>query len=175
MDGKGRLKMLSPIREFIRRVYPPSHSLSRPLGTYFQELLGVWNSRRQLPSGTLASDLVAQLGNINELILEGLMTEDKFALTQMGNTIITLNSFSTTMLMGESPLLQKLPALIKVTGDAALRWKYTCIILLDPDYHYLSKDPEALIEEGVQYFNEGTHPTRTGAVISALKCPYTNC
>ncbi|KAJ7912670.1 P-loop containing nucleoside triphosphate hydrolase protein, partial [Mycena leptocephala] len=38
MDGKGRLKMLSPIREFIRRVYPPSHSLSRPLGTYFQEL-----------------------------------------------------------------------------------------------------------------------------------------
>ncbi|KAJ7895776.1 hypothetical protein B0H13DRAFT_2523690, partial [Mycena leptocephala] len=31
IDVKGRLKILSPVREYIRQVCPPSHSLSRPL------------------------------------------------------------------------------------------------------------------------------------------------
>ncbi|KAJ7835104.1 P-loop containing nucleoside triphosphate hydrolase protein, partial [Mycena olivaceomarginata] len=38
IDAKGRLKALSPVREYIRRVHPPSMSLSRPLRMYFQEL-----------------------------------------------------------------------------------------------------------------------------------------
>ncbi|KAJ7805480.1 P-loop containing nucleoside triphosphate hydrolase protein, partial [Mycena leptocephala] len=38
VDVQGRLKALSPIREYIRRAYPPSHSLSRPIRTYFHEL-----------------------------------------------------------------------------------------------------------------------------------------
>ncbi|KAJ7312642.1 P-loop containing nucleoside triphosphate hydrolase protein, partial [Mycena albidolilacea] len=44
IDAKGRLKALSPIREYIRRVHPPSPSVSRPLRTYFQDLLKLWQS-----------------------------------------------------------------------------------------------------------------------------------
>ncbi|KAJ7861489.1 hypothetical protein B0H13DRAFT_1459193, partial [Mycena leptocephala] len=38
IDVKGRLKILSPVGEYIRRAYPPSLALSRPVRTYFQEL-----------------------------------------------------------------------------------------------------------------------------------------
>ncbi|KAJ7928345.1 hypothetical protein B0H13DRAFT_2311624 [Mycena leptocephala] len=69
LDVKGRLKALSPVREYIRRAYPPSVSLVRPLRTYFQNLLEVWESNRELPSGDLVPDLISHLGNINQLIL----------------------------------------------------------------------------------------------------------
>ncbi|KAJ7793847.1 P-loop containing nucleoside triphosphate hydrolase protein, partial [Mycena leptocephala] len=68
IDVKGRLKALTPVREYIRRAYPPSLSLSRPLRIYFQALLEVWRSKRELTSGNLAPHLVSHLGNINQLI-----------------------------------------------------------------------------------------------------------
>ncbi|KAJ7928361.1 P-loop containing nucleoside triphosphate hydrolase protein, partial [Mycena leptocephala] len=45
IDVKGQLKALSPVREYIRQAYPPSHCLYKPLRTYFQELLELWESR----------------------------------------------------------------------------------------------------------------------------------
>ncbi|KAJ7828977.1 P-loop containing nucleoside triphosphate hydrolase protein, partial [Mycena leptocephala] len=38
VDIKGHLKALSPIREYIKRAYPPSPSMAKPLRTYFQDL-----------------------------------------------------------------------------------------------------------------------------------------
>jgi hypothetical protein len=176
VDVKGRLKALSPVREYIKRAYPPSNSLSRPLRTYFQELLEVWESKRQLSSGNLAPQLVSNLGNIHQLILEGLFTEDKSAWITIGDTIITLVSLSSIVLKGGTPLSQKLPHLIEETGDAALRWRYAREILAHSNaYHSLIQDPETLIEEGVQYFNKGTHPISEGDGVSAVNCPNTKC
>jgi hypothetical protein len=162
IDVKGRLKTLSPVREYIRRSHPPSQSLSRPLRTYFQDLLELWKSRCQLLSSNLAPELVGYLGNLNQLILEGVMTEDNSARIAIGESIITLNSFSAVMLKGCSPLLQRLPRLIEETGDTALQWKYATTILRNAYYH-LIQDPNVLIEEGVQYFSDVTRPATEGA------------
>jgi hypothetical protein len=176
VDVQGRLKALSPIREYIRRAYPPSHSLSRPIRTYFQELLELWQSKRQLPSDNLAPELVSNLGNIHQLILEGLLTEEKSAWIAIGCTIITLDILSVVMLKGNSPLFQRLPHLIEVTGDEALQWRYAQEILAySRTYHSLIQDPDVLIEQGVRYFNKGTHPIRQGYVTSAVNGPNTNC
>jgi hypothetical protein len=169
IDVKGRLKTLSPVREYIRRVHPPTQSLSRPLRIYFQDLLELWRSKRQLPSGNLAPELFSNLGNIDQLILEGLRTGEKSVWIAIANSIITLDHFSVTMLKGHSPLFQRLPHLIEATGDAALRWSYACRILRNA-YNHLVQDPDSLIREGVQYFNAGTHPVRQGTIISAANC-----
>jgi hypothetical protein len=169
IDVKGQLKVLSPVREYIRQAYPPSHCLYKPLRTYFQELLELWESRCGLPSGKIAQELGGHLGNIHQLILQGLLTEDQSAWTSIGQCIMTLNKFSQAMARSQSPLLQRLPGLIEATGDAALRWKYAGIILDSTLYHDLIDDPDALIEEGVQYFNEGTHPVKEGDIISAKR------
>jgi hypothetical protein len=166
IDVKGRLKSLSPVREYIRRAHPPSPSLARPLRTYFQDLLEVWRSRRELPSGNLVPDLVSHLGNINQLFSESLLTEDKSAWSEMGDSIIALDSFSAAMLKGNSPLFRRLPRLIEETDDAALRWRYRSRILASGYYH-LIEDPDRVIRDGVQYYNAGTHPARQGDVIFA--------
>ncbi|KAJ7323044.1 P-loop containing nucleoside triphosphate hydrolase protein [Mycena albidolilacea] len=167
IDVNGRLKMLSPVREYIRRVHPPSHSLSRPLRKHFQDLLELLSSKHQLSYSGLAPELVGNLGNINQLILEGLMTEKKPAWIGIGESIITLDFFSALMLKGGSPLFQRLPQLIEATGDAALQWKYAGRILGNGRYH-LIEDPEGLIRDGIQYCNAGTQPARQGAIISGL-------
>ncbi|KAJ7452874.1 P-loop containing nucleoside triphosphate hydrolase protein, partial [Mycena latifolia] len=73
IDGGGRLKALNPIREYIRRVHPPPVSLSKPLRTYFQELFAIWDTHQQLPSADLVPKMVSHLGNINGLMLQGLI------------------------------------------------------------------------------------------------------
>jgi hypothetical protein len=167
LDVRGRLKALTPIREYIRRAYPPSPCLVRPLRRYFQDLLEVWSSKRQLPSGNLAPDLVSHLGNINQLILDGLLTEEKFAWVEMGESIISLDRFLALMLKGDSPLFWRLPGLIEETDDAALRWKYWHRILQIARYD-LIQDPDSLIEEGVHYFDVGSAPVRGGNLFSPV-------
>ncbi|KAJ7917613.1 hypothetical protein B0H13DRAFT_1870079 [Mycena leptocephala] len=158
VDVKGRIRTLSPIREFIRRIYPTSLTLSRPLRTYFQDLLELWNSKPQLRSSSLTSELVSYLGNINELILEGLFKEEKSMWTGIAFGIFTLDFFSGIMLNGDSPLMQRIPEIIEATGDAGLRWRYASCCLAEPKFNGLI-DPDALIDEGVEYFKFGTQPT----------------
>ncbi|KAJ7815630.1 hypothetical protein B0H14DRAFT_3476000 [Mycena olivaceomarginata] len=73
----GCLKALSPIREYIWHAHPPPLALSNPLHTYFQDLIELWGSKHELPSSDLCPTLVGFLGNINELILEDLLSADK--------------------------------------------------------------------------------------------------
>jgi hypothetical protein len=169
LDVTGRLKALTPVREYIKRAYPPSVALARPLRTYFRDLLDVWKSRRELPSGNLVPDLVSHLGNINQLILAGLLTEGKSACVEMGEAIITLDYFSAIMLKGNSPLFCKLPGLIEETDDAALRWNYREMILRNPTYHYMIQDPGSWIEEGIQYFDTGYASVQQGELLSPVK------
>jgi hypothetical protein len=124
-------------------------------------LLEVWRSKHDLPSGNLAPDLVSHLGNINHLILAGLLTEEKSACIEMGESIITLELFSVIMLKGSSPLFNKLPGLIEETDDVALRWKYRGAIFR-LSFDYLVPDAESWIEEGVKYFDSGSAPVRQG-------------
>jgi hypothetical protein len=175
IDVNGRLKALTPVREYIRRAHPPSPSLCRPLRTYFQDLLEVWRSKRELPSGNLAPTLVSHLGNINTLILQGLLTEEKSAWITMGESIITLESFSAMMLQGSSPLFKRLPGLIADTNNAALRWNYRDMILRNPTYYHMLQDPDGWIEEGVQYLDTGSAPVRQGEHIFLANLPCTDC
>jgi hypothetical protein len=68
------------------------------------------------------------------------------------------------MLNGNSPLMQRIPDLIHATGDDGLRWRYASGCLTKPNFHDL-KDPDALIDEGVEYFKAGTQPIEQGKII----------
>ncbi|KAJ7732221.1 hypothetical protein DFH07DRAFT_990938 [Mycena maculata] len=154
MDVNNRLKALSPIREYIRRAHPPSLVLFKPLCTHFQDLLSIWLSHRELSSGDLVPRIAANLGNINNLMLQGL-TEDKATNISIAHSIITLNEFSQITLKGPSPLMQKLPDLVEATGDSDLRWKYTTAYLKSQRFSRVGGDAEDLITAGVEYFKRG--------------------
>jgi tetratricopeptide (TPR) repeat protein len=157
VDAQVPLKALSPIREYIRRAHPPPLALSNPLRTYFQDLIELWGSKHELPSSDLCPALVGFLGNINELILEDLLSADKSTRADIGYTIITLDSFSATMLKGGSTLFQRLPRIIEETSGAGLRWKYIGRCISNTAMIRLIQNAEDVVEEGVRYFATETH------------------
>ncbi|KAF8179544.1 hypothetical protein K438DRAFT_1251332 [Mycena galopus ATCC 62051] len=161
VDGTGRLKALSPIREYIRRSHPPSSSLYQPLGAYFQGLLDVWNSHQLLSSGDLVPRLASYIGNINELMLQSLLHAPKPPTEQeslsdnitIGHSIMKLNDFSRIMLKGNTPLMRILPDLIESTGDSRLRWAYVRQYLRGRFPPVVDATAEHFISQGVEYFN----------------------
>ncbi|KAJ7636522.1 hypothetical protein FB45DRAFT_447556, partial [Roridomyces roridus] len=153
MDVSRRLKALSPIREYMRRAHPPAPSLSTPVRIYLEQILSVWDVHQHLPSGNLAMRIVGSLGNMHSLMLQGL-DEDKDPASWLviGKSITILNGFSKIMLKGTSPLLQRVPALIDATGDSLMRWRYAGQLLNRTTVRPTDYDAEALIEQGVRYF-----------------------
>ncbi|KAF8162084.1 hypothetical protein K438DRAFT_1985393 [Mycena galopus ATCC 62051] len=142
VDGTGRFKALSPIREYIRRSHPPASSLHQPARGIFP-------------------GLASYIGNINELMLQGLLHAPKPPTEQeslsanitIGYGIMKLNIFSRIMLKGNSPLMRLLPDLIESTGDSRLRWAYVRQYLRGRFPPVVDADAERFISQGVEYFN----------------------
>ncbi|KAJ7183817.1 hypothetical protein C8R46DRAFT_1308877 [Mycena filopes] len=142
VDITGRLKSLSPIREYIQRAHPPSLALCRPLRTYFESLLSIWRvHREELSSGNLVLRLTNSLGNITGLFLHGL-AKDPSSSVMIGNSILTLNHLSIIMLKGVTPLMRKLPESWLLRGSAPVS----------------VTDAERWITEGLEYFSTVQRP-----------------
>ncbi|KAJ6535042.1 P-loop containing nucleoside triphosphate hydrolase protein [Mycena capillaripes] len=123
IDRDGRIKVLNPIREYAQRVYPIKKALLDSLGTYWQHLLNLWDTHMQLPNKELASQLTANIGNINNLILHVEKVEDSLD-EPILHSIITLTKFSQFMLKSDSPLLPLVPKYADNLQATGLRWKY---------------------------------------------------
>ncbi|KAJ7853831.1 hypothetical protein B0H14DRAFT_2757706, partial [Mycena olivaceomarginata] len=136
----------------------PSAPISRPLSYIFPGPARALELDPPTSVGKSQLQLVGYLGNINALMLNELITDDRAALKAIGYSIVTLDEFSAVMIKGNSPLFQRLPHLIEVTGDPVLRWRYGRRCLRNPDsLHSLSEDPDVWIEDGAKYFGSGNH------------------
>ncbi|KAF8212730.1 hypothetical protein K438DRAFT_1928012 [Mycena galopus ATCC 62051] len=153
IDTGGRIKSLLPIREYIRRVHPPSLTVSRPLRIHLEHFISLWQTHKELGSGNLISIIMTSLGNIRELFSQGL--SDETSLPDTVNSIIHLNNLTVIMMMGKTPLVDKLATLAETRGLAWLKWTYRCLQLYSLT---ASKDLNTWITEGVDYFNTVQHP-----------------
>ncbi|KAF7354190.1 NB-ARC domain-containing protein [Mycena venus] len=123
IDRDGRIKALSPIRDYVQRVYPPKKALLDSLGTYWQDLLKLWDTHIQLSNKDLASQLTANIGNINNLILHVEKVEDSLD-EPMLHSIIILTKFSQFILKSDSPLLPLVPKYADHLQATGLQWNY---------------------------------------------------
>jgi hypothetical protein len=106
---------------------------------------------------------------MTELLIQGL-SDDRASLPNISNTIIWLNDFRLIMLMGRSPLMDKLANLVETRSLAWLKWRYRCAQLRSLTS---SMDLNAWIIEGVDYFNTVQHPIKDGIKLSSqhMYCP----
>ncbi|KAJ7460651.1 P-loop containing nucleoside triphosphate hydrolase protein [Mycena latifolia] len=151
IDHDKRLKVLSPIREYIGRVHPPSQLLVRPLRKHFRQLLLLWDRHKQLSSGHLVSRLNSNLGNIHNVFLHGL-GDLPLELREIGRGILTLETFSTSLAKGRTSLLQRVPDLIQLTGDSQLRWLYFVTCFDTPGRPPRATDVDPLVPQAIEYF-----------------------
>lgn len=68
VDRDDRLKILMPIRQYIRKSYPPSPALLRPLQNFLYDLLKPFEAWDQTPDAGLFQLLTQNKGNIKSLI-----------------------------------------------------------------------------------------------------------
>ncbi|KAJ7847570.1 hypothetical protein B0H14DRAFT_3675367, partial [Mycena olivaceomarginata] len=77
VDHAGRFKVLAPVRDYIHRVRPPSLRLVQPLRKYLIDLLKLyleWSDASSLVVD-LVPRLVANLGNLHSILLQGLESD----------------------------------------------------------------------------------------------------
>jgi hypothetical protein len=131
----------------------------------------MWENHKELDSGNLASTIMAYLGNINELLLQGL-TEERNALLGIANSIFTMAHLSAMMLRGVSPLMDKLCNLTEETDIPPLKWRYRCgrLRFYAQTGLSLTTDPEVWIKEGVDYFSARHSPIGEGIEIFFCPC-----
>ncbi|KAJ7859864.1 hypothetical protein B0H14DRAFT_2746184 [Mycena olivaceomarginata] len=117
----GRLKVLAPIREYIRNTQPPSPRLVLPLQKHFIELLKLWKTVMDSPLFGLDFDEAAHGETMRGIIL--------------------LNDFNLVMDRGLNPLMLRLPEMLNQMDDPNLHGKFIAATfrarhfykILDPD------------------------------------------
>lgn len=142
VDRAGRLKVLAPIREYIRNTQPPSPRLVLPLQKHFIELLKLWRTVMDSPSfvDDLIPHLLSNLGNLHNVLQQGL-DFDEAAHGETMRGIILLNDFSLVMDRGLDPLMLRLPEMLNQMDDPDLHGKFIAATfrarhfyeILDPD------------------------------------------
>ncbi|KAJ7464171.1 hypothetical protein FB451DRAFT_1403533 [Mycena latifolia] len=167
-QGQGRLKALSPIRDYIRSAHPAPIALTRPLRIHFQELLKVWDLYYALSPRDLVPQLASQLGNIQSIFLNSITTEDALE-PDAGFGIIALDSLAGIMLKGESTLMQYLPGIIDSSHDQHLKWQYVrrCVEGMR-ERPTSAADVDALTTQGIRYFIEANDPEGQAGAYLAL-------
>ncbi|KAF8217702.1 P-loop containing nucleoside triphosphate hydrolase protein, partial [Mycena galopus ATCC 62051] len=150
---QGRLKVLSPIRQYIKSVYPPPHETVECLRRHWESLLTLWKAHKELPSRELVWRLTSNLGNIDSVtqiaLSRKLSSSDKRHLMR---SILGLDLFTQCVLNGKSPFTQQAVHHIQSNGDRRLRWEHICSCLDVVDYYNLLPDQaEVLIEKGIQF------------------------
>ncbi|KAJ7150923.1 hypothetical protein C8R43DRAFT_1236125, partial [Mycena crocata] len=152
----GRLKALSPIREYTRRAYPPSPEAVERLRQRWDDLLAVWKTHKELPCEKLISRLRTNLANIDSLIQATLIQQLSGASRQrLMHSILRVDLFSQNILKRKSPLASHVVDHIQSSGDRRLHWERICSCLDLADYYSIvPSQADALIREGIQYFDK---------------------
>ncbi|KAJ6532784.1 hypothetical protein DFH09DRAFT_1408313 [Mycena vulgaris] len=159
----GRLKALSPIREYVRRIHPPSHENVERLRRHWDSLLVLWKAHKEVPSGELIARLRSNLANIDS-VTEAALTRELSGVERqrLMHSILNLDLFSQNILRGESPLARHVVEHIEASGDQRLNWERICSSLdLANYYSFPPAQADILIQEGIRYFEQD--PSGKGA------------
>jgi hypothetical protein len=149
LDCDGRLQVLNPIREYIRRIQPPEGHLLSPMEQHWRDVLTLWCSYQQLDSKNLGSQLNANMDNINSIISYRLKTEGSLCPETL-HSIIDLADFSRIMLKSDSILLPLIPEYINALNDSWIRLRYLMLRLAGSGPPLLSNEADIAIAESMK-------------------------
>ncbi|KAJ7931287.1 P-loop containing nucleoside triphosphate hydrolase protein [Mycena leptocephala] len=127
----GRLKTLSPIRQYMQRVFPPPCGAVERLRGHWDSLLMLWKSHKELAFADLVSRLTSNLGNI-EIVTQIALSRMVFGAErwQLMRSVLSLDLFSQNVLKGRTPLAHHVVEHIQSSGDQQLHWEHICSCLM---------------------------------------------
>ncbi|KAJ7133691.1 hypothetical protein C8R43DRAFT_1133228 [Mycena crocata] len=125
IDFDGRLKVLAPIREYVRSIHPPPAVLVQPVLEYFFDLIKLFDSYQHLPAGDLVARIASDLGNITSLVQIGLQPDNQRDTVKAAiNCTISLAGFTRSTVLGSNEILRSITSMVENFGDTALLGRY---------------------------------------------------
>ncbi|KAJ7800145.1 hypothetical protein B0H14DRAFT_2900838 [Mycena olivaceomarginata] len=151
VDHAGRSKVLAPIRDYIQRTRPPSPHLVRPLRKHLNDLLQLWKKFMHSSSGVggLTQHLVSNLGNIHNLLVDGLDYDH----TDIGATIqaiLSLNELNLAMSRGLTPLMQRLQEMLPQINDNRVHGQFIVETFRASWFHDIP-NPDKYMDEAIEH------------------------
>ncbi|KAF7373142.1 NB-ARC domain-containing protein [Mycena sanguinolenta] len=154
MDYAGRFKVLNPIRDYIQRTRPPASSLVRPIRRHLVELLQIHKTfmrSKSQSAGNLTPRLVSNLGNMHNLLLHGLDSNDSdLRETILG--VLSLTRLNKIMARGLCPLMMRLPEILGRIHDHELHGRFI-IEAFDSRIFSAIPDPQKSLDEALEHFH----------------------
>ncbi|KAJ6586530.1 hypothetical protein DFH09DRAFT_1274936 [Mycena vulgaris] len=89
---QSRLRVLLPVREHVKHLYPPRESLVQPLQQHFHVLLDLYCKHIGVQTKRVIDQITANLGNLQQILMFGLNQNNR-ALTSTIYCTISLNTF----------------------------------------------------------------------------------
>ncbi|KAJ7138267.1 hypothetical protein C8R44DRAFT_976057 [Mycena epipterygia] len=165
----GRLKVLAPVRELIRKIHPPSYAVVRPLRLYWDGLLMLWRTYR-MPSGDLVPRLTGNVGNMTSLLTYGLEV-GAFDLKEIIHGIFHFNNFTGRTYGIHLPLMTDIGTHIERVDDNQLRG-YRIWNLINQGSHQPIIGAEDMIAQGCKYLQLAGDLTGEARLQSAAASHY---
>lgn len=144
MDRHQRLRVLVPIREYIRNTHPPSAALRNALWRYFHQVADLWNQFEMLPSSDIVVKIATNLGNIHTVLADGLAMDGQDLIMNL-QSIIALNLYSIHTNRGPSPLISYLPEKLASLESNEIHGQYLIMLFsssarakIPDENHYLT-------------------------------------
>ncbi|KAJ7471433.1 hypothetical protein B0H11DRAFT_2039968 [Mycena galericulata] len=156
VDRDERLKVLVPIREYVRSAHPPPPSLVRPMRKYLYDILMLWKSYRQISAPDCIPRISANLGNFNS-VLDWSLRFDVEDLSETIRSVLTVDSFSRAIGRGVSGLMQRVADLVEGCGDHQLKGEYMTTVLESYEYKIVA-DPARLEVKAIEEFALANDP-----------------
>jgi hypothetical protein len=148
-DHKKRLKSLVPIREHMQYFQPVESSLLRTLQKHFHKLLDLYKRYRgSHQAGGEIDQIIANLGNLQQVLLHGLSTQNS-DLVETIKCIISLNNFTRYTGRGSHGLMDHIPPVFPYPCDHRLETEYITEVLSSE----VMVGGEVLIYEGISHFS----------------------
>ncbi|KAJ7032390.1 hypothetical protein C8F04DRAFT_658569 [Mycena alexandri] len=152
LDHDKRLRVLAPIREYIKKYDPPPPSLCRPLRQHFHGLIALWKDYQHLSTAGITQRIAANIGNLYAVLTHGLDWNEP-DLAETLQSIIRFDSFSRVSARGSSGMLELVPEYLDRLGNHRLRAAYMIEFVNTWQYHSLP-DLDHLEETTIQHFRD---------------------
>ncbi|KAJ7700593.1 hypothetical protein B0H14DRAFT_3173785 [Mycena olivaceomarginata] len=123
VDHAGRLKVLAPIRDYIRTAKPPAPDFVRPLQKHLNDLLRLWKT---------VMDSSSDLGETIQ-------------------AIISLNQLNLLMNRGLSPLMQHLHEMLSQIDDHRVHGQFI-VEAFRARWFYAIPNPDKYMDEAIEHF-----------------------
>ncbi|TFK32924.1 P-loop containing nucleoside triphosphate hydrolase protein [Crucibulum laeve] len=155
VDGRGRVKALTPIREYTRTYHPPRNDSLQSVNAYVNHILDVWTAYYEYPSQNQINAISDELGNIYSIIGYNLQVDQNFSNQdfQTVKSMISLLRFMEQTAIGSVDFILSLSPIIKQLGNKTLLQGHILYRLSNLSQRYITfRDAEKDLQEAYGCF-----------------------